>query len=77
MDLKYADLAGGSLASAVLRDAQIDGIKIQHLDVEGTDFKGVKSGWRDAPWDLAKNWRKAIFDDPVRKALDAQLSHHQ
>ncbi len=75
-DLKYADLAGASLVGAALCDAQIDGIKILKLDLEGTDFKGVKSGWHDAPWHLAANWRKAVFDDAVREALEARLSHH-
>jgi glycosyltransferase involved in cell wall biosynthesis len=71
-NLTHADLAGASLAGATLKGAQIDSIKVLNLDLRGTDFKGLKSGWRGVPWDVTANWRKAHFDDDARAELEAK-----
>lgn len=69
-NLTYADLAGGSLAGADLPDTRLDGLKILNLDVAGAKFGEAVSGWRDLPWEAARDWRLASFPPTIREELD-------
>jgi glycosyltransferase involved in cell wall biosynthesis len=71
-NLTYADLAGASLAGAVLREAVMDGVGLLNLDLEGADLRGLAGAWRRTPWDAARNWRRATFDDDVKAELEAR-----
>jgi glycosyltransferase involved in cell wall biosynthesis len=69
-NLTYADLAGGSLAGAELPDTRLDGLMILNLDVAGARFGEAVSGWRDLPWEAARDWRLASFPPTIREELD-------
>ncbi|MGZ8345708.1 MAG: glycosyltransferase [Allosphingosinicella sp.] len=68
--LTYADLAGGSIAGALLAGTAVDGMKVLNLDVAGTRIGGDVTGWRDLPWEAARDWRLANFDPAIREELD-------
>ena len=68
--LMDADLAGASIAGANLPDTRIDGLKVHNLDVAGAKFGEAVSGWRDLPWEAARDWRRADFHPSIRGELD-------
>ena len=69
-NLTYADLAGASLKGTRLAGAAMDNAGILNLELQGADLRGVASGWRGAPWDVTRDWRRATFDPEARAALD-------
>ncbi len=68
--LTYADLAGATLAGATLTRATLSNMKVLNLDLDRADLRNIGPGWRGVPWDATRNWRQALFDDPVRAELD-------
>lgn len=68
--LDYADLAGADLKDAILSGASLEGLKVLNADLAGAVLRPIGNGWRGVPWDAARNWRQAHFDEAVRRELD-------
>lgn len=69
-DLTYADFAGAVFSDADLTEAMVDGVKLLNAVFDGAvlhSLRGLEAP--SLPWHLARDWRKACFDDQLRSVL--------
>jgi len=68
-DLTYVDLAGASLADANLQRAKFSRALVFDLDLNNAALQDLNVNWETVPWEQARNWRSANFDQDLKDKL--------